>query len=194
MIIKRNEYYQEALKTYPYLVTSMAEILAIDELTKCFAYRWSKDFLNRKWNQLKQTKRPLSLMMIDIDYFKSYNDFYTSTVGDVVFRLIGKVLLTTIQNSSNLIVRYGKKGKDFAIILPNINREEAKKIANNIVKDISKLEIPHKYSKISEYLTVSIGVSSIIPNRNQSSDILVEEAEKAVENAKNQGRNRIIIQ
>ena len=127
--------------------------------------------------------------MIDIDYFKLYNDSYGHQCGDDCLIRVAKAIAQVPQRPTDLVARYG--GEEFVVILSNTDIEGALKVANAIQQAIADLAIPHQ-TYINNHLTLSIGVASMIPTLDQSLEILISYADKALYAAKAQGRNRAI--
>lgn len=127
-------------------------------------------------------------MMIDIDYFKQYNDNYGHLKGDNIIRSISNLLKTNCRES-DILIRYG--GEEFCVILPNTTLEDSKKVVHKILEKVNDLSIEHKYSKISTKLTLSIGISSS-DTSNFNNDLLklIDLTDKELYLAKSKGRNQ----
>ena len=169
----------------------LKNLVNLDGLTEISNRRYFDEFLSKEWFRCRREKQPLALIMIDIDFFKSYNDTYGHIIGDQVLKKIAQVLVDVVNRTSDLVARYG--GEEFAVILPNTDIQGTQKIAQDIFTAIQKLSIPHQSSLVSEYITLSLGISIMIPTENQSPEFLINQADKALYLAKAQGRNRIII-
>ena len=166
-------------------------LATIDGLTGIANRRTFDQKILQEWQQSQQEKTPLSVILCDIDYFKFYNDFYGHQAGDDCLKIVAKTIENSIKKSSNLVARYG--GEEFVIILPNTNQEEAKKLAENIKKEIFLQGIPHQKSKVSDLISLSLGIATMIPIENSSPDILINMADQALYQAKKQGRNQYYI-
>ena len=129
--------------------------------------------------------------MIDIDYFKNFNDTYGHIVGDDCLKKVAVALQSSIFRPTDLLVRYG--GEEFAIILPDTTESGEHVIAKKIIDEIAKLAIPHSDSEVSEYLTVSVGGYTLIPSIHHDPIQVVAEADKSLYQAKELGRNRFIL-
>ncbi|BAQ66844.1 diguanylate cyclase domain-containing protein [Geminocystis sp. NIES-3709] len=161
----------------------------LDGLTQIANRRCFDEYLNKEWLKHLEQQKPLTLIMIDIDYFKLYNDYYGHQEGDeCIYRVAQGIAM--IKRPTDLVARYG--GEEFAVILPSTKIEDGLMIADLIQSTISSFEIPHEKSKISSYVTLSIGISSLIPNLDTISKDLIAKADKALYEAKNQGRDRIV--
>lgn len=160
----------------------------IDDLTGLANRRQFMTVLNKEWQRLARENKPLSLIICDIDYFKSYNDTYGHPLGDETLKSIAQVLKIAAQRSSDLAARYG--GEEFALVLPNTDQEGAMVVAEKIRLETENLKIPHQKSRISQYVTMSLGIATIIPHNTIDYTNLVKTADKALYKAKFQGRNQ----
>ena len=129
--------------------------------------------------------------MIDIDYFKSYNDTYGHLQGDRCLKQVAQTIKSSIKRSKDLVARYG--GEEFIIILPDVKIAGARIVAENIRSEVKALNIPHAASEISDYLTISLGIASTIPAIDSKASTLIAAADRAVYLAKEKGRDRIEI-
>ena len=137
----------------------------------------------------RRQQTPMALLMLDIDHFKSINDNYGHLAGDQTLRLIAQTLKEQLKRPGDLVSRFG--GEEFAIILPNTGEEGAMQVAEQIRQTISELPIRWKENSIP--LTISIGVSAEIIDREQDPTQLLDQADKALYRAKNEGRNRVMV-
>ncbi|MFB2936088.1 diguanylate cyclase domain-containing protein [Aerosakkonemataceae cyanobacterium BLCC-F154] len=153
---------------------------------RCFDAR-----LQAEWKRLAREKQPLTLILLDVDKFKLYNDCYGHLAGDDCLVRIAQTLQKLIRRPADLVARYG--GEEFAILLPNTTLEGGLKVAQSIQQTIRDLAISHTQSGVKEIVTVSLGISSMIPNREIQPDILIGNADKALYDAKEQGRDRFSI-
>lgn len=161
----------------------------LDGLTNIANRRRLDEVLESEWKRAQRAGTPLSLVMIDIDFFKAYNDHYGHGVGDVCLKKIAASLAASIDRSSDLVARYG--GEEFVSILPDTNLEGALIIAERFRSQIERLQIPHEYSAVSRYVTVSIGVVCIKPNIGMTQADLLGLADEMLYQAKKDGRNRV---
>lgn len=153
-----------------------------DALTGVYNRLMFDKTLKSEWERCKRHFIPLSLIMIDIDYFKLFNDNYGHLAGDDCIRKIAEVLSSNARRASDTVSRYG--GEEFVIILPYAGKEEAVKIAERIREDVEGLEIPHEYSNVSHYVTISLGVASLIPSAGMTTDQFILTADNALYEAK----------
>jgi diguanylate cyclase (GGDEF)-like protein len=145
--------------------------------------------LTIEWNYSTRMQRNISLIMIDIDYFKQYNDSYGHLKGDECLRTIAMILASAVTRKTDLVARYG--GEEFVILLHNTNIKEATKIAEKCRRLVIEKNIIHKQSKINDHITISLGVSSIIPVSDIEPTVLIETADTLLYKAKEKGRNRV---
>ncbi len=162
-----------------------------DGLTNIRNRRFFDETFEKTFSEIKRDKKSLAVLMIDIDFFKPYNDNYGHGQGDETLRKVAKALEKTIKRASDFVARYG--GEEFVILLKDINKDGVEAVANNLLNAIRELKITHEFSKIENYVTVSIGASFY----NSSSDItkleLLLKADEALYNVKNSGRNNFAI-
>ena len=159
-----------------------------DGLTQVTNRRGFDERLQSEWLRLMRGQQELSLIMLDVDFFKRYNDCYGHQAGDICLVQVAKAAAQAVKRSSDLFVRYG--GEEFAVILPNTDAAGAIAVAEFIQQAIRDLKIPHRKSDVSEFVTVSMGIATIIPSFGTSSDELVARADKALYSAKQLGRDR----
>lgn len=167
----------------------LRHLSATDGLTGLANRRVFNDSLAEEWRRAQRRKSSCCLIMIDIDFFKNYNDHYGHLAGDDCLRKIGKLLLKSTRRAGDLAVRYG--GEEFAILLPDTDIKNGVSIAEKIKKKVNVLNIPHADSKVSNHVTVSMGVASVRPEPDMQPTSLVNMADKAMYRAKDNGRNRI---
>jgi len=145
--------------------------------------------MKAEWERCKESLQPLSLIMIDIDLFKLFNDNYGHQAGDDCIRQVAGALVASAKPLSDIVARYG--GEEFAIILPHINKEKALELAEQLRKNVEGLAIPHAYSFISKYVTISLGVHTLIPSDESSIEKLIRTADNALYQAKEK-RNNVV--
>jgi diguanylate cyclase (GGDEF)-like protein/PAS domain S-box-containing protein len=169
-----------------------AQLNAItDSLTGLPNRRYFDQALLKEIRRYKRTGNSLSLIMLDVDHFKKYNDRYGHVAGDECLRQIGSVLRQLVGRATDIVARYG--GEEFVAILSSTDQEGAELLAERIRKTIEALEIPHSDSKISEFVTVSLGVVTVKPPIKFSSEQIVVLADEAMYSAKRAGRNRVSV-
>ena len=139
-----------------------------------------------EWNRCKRHAIPLSLIMADIDFFKEFNDHYGHQAGDRCIRQIAEVLTGCARRSSDKVARYG--GDEFAVILPHTDKDDALNLADQIRKGVEEKAVPHSLSRVSDRVTISLGINSVIPSDETSIDEFIRSTDKALYLAK-QRRN-----
>lgn len=160
-----------------------------DPLTGLWNRRHYDNIIQIEWNRALRHKRPISLMLLDIDYFKAYNDCYGHKAGDECLIQVAQTIKDYSRRASDLAARYG--GEEFVVIMQELDKDEATEIALLLRKAIEELSIAHKCSTVSPWVTVSIGVTSIVPNNNSSPHELFLTVDKALYQAKAAGRNQV---
>ena len=162
-----------------------------DGLTNIKNRRFFDETFEKTFSEIKRDKKSLAVLMIDIDFFKPYNDNYGHGQGDETLRKVAKALEKTIKRASDFVARYG--GEEFVILLKDINKDGVEAVANNLLNAVRELKITHEFSKIENYVTISIGASFY----NSSSDItkleLLLKADETLYSVKNSGRNNFAI-
>jgi diguanylate cyclase (GGDEF)-like protein len=162
----------------------------VDELTGLFNRRYLDAVLKKEWQCALRTGEILSVLLIDIDFFKGFNDCYGHLKGDKCLQKVATVLKNSVLRSSDIVTRYG--GEEFIIILPSTSQNGAIKVANRLQEQLALLKIVHQGSNISEYVTVSIGITSVISKDFIDEKGILEKADFALYQAKKQGRNRVV--
>jgi len=160
-----------------------------DPLTGLWNRRQYIKNVNLEWQRCLSLNEPISLLFIDVDFFKNYNDFYGHAAGDECLILIAKALRSVFLHPSHMAVRHG--GEEFLILLGETMQEDAMVIAESVLKEIQSLHIPHERSPIHNCITVSIGVATIQPKHELGPEHLLKSADEALYQAKNTGRNKI---
>jgi diguanylate cyclase (GGDEF)-like protein/PAS domain S-box-containing protein len=161
----------------------------IDGLTQIANRRRFDECLNLEWARMAREKTPLSFIICDVDFFKLYNDHYGHLLGDDCLRSVAKAIDQSTRRPSDLAARYG--GEEFAVLLPNTDTEGAFFVAESIRKKVQALLIDHAVSPIHPCVTLSLGVSSVIPDYDNNPQMLLEASDSALYDAKREGRNRV---
>ena len=168
---------------------NLENLSMIDALTGIANRRRFNEYYLAEWKRSIREATQLSLIMIDIDFFKLYNDNHGHGAGDECLRRVAKGLHDIVRRPADLLVRFG--GEEFACILPKTNLQGTVRIAELMRKNIETLKIPHGHSAISDYITVSLGTATHLPNEHSRSDTLIDEADKCLYQAKENGRNQL---
>lgn len=182
----------ERKKTEEKLATLQKELEILsfkDGLTGVANRRMFDSVMELEWANARRNNQPLSLIMIDIDYFKQYNDHYGHIQGDDCLKRVGKILSSAATRSRDFLARYG--GEEFILVLPETDAESANKVAERCRNLIFKEQIAHENSPVSQILTVSLGVGTITPSHKDESIGFIEEVDRLLYQAKQKGRNRI---
>lgn len=169
----------------------LRRLSVLDDLTQVANRRRFDETLSGEWRRLSRDRAPLSLIFCDIDYFKLYNDTYGHQAGDNCLRAVADTISANCQRPGDFVARYG--GEEFVVILPNTEVKGAVNLAEDIREEIERLKIPHMRSQVSPYITLSLGVTSVFPTAGIIPESLVGVADKALYEAKNQGRNRTVL-
>ena len=162
-----------------------------DGLTGISNRRRFDEFLEREWRRSMRECSELSLLLIDIDYFKQFNDLYGHLMGDYCLKQVAAALERTVRRAGDLVARYG--GDEFACVLPGTGEERAVKVAQKIVDGIARLNIPHASSTAAGHVTVSIGVAATTPEKGRECADLFRAADQLLYAAKQQGRFRVAL-
>ncbi|WP_415889675.1 diguanylate cyclase [Neptuniibacter sp. SY11_33] len=169
----------------------LARSARVDGLTQVNNRREFERNIETEWRRAQRSKRNLSLIMLDIDHFKLFNDGYGHLAGDGCLRTIAQTIKASIQRAQDMVCRYG--GEEFAVILPETDIDGAQLIAERIRSAIAELKIEHKFSSTGDTATVSAGVASINPSKGGSPHELIELADQALYQSKQNGRNRVTL-
>jgi diguanylate cyclase (GGDEF)-like protein len=166
---------------------NLDEKVHYDALTGIYNRRFMDDNLKRIIKSLSRSKGVLSVMMVDIDFFKKYNDTYGHSMGDVCLKSVAKALFETAR-MDDCVIRYG--GEEFVILLPNTDEAGAGKTAIRLLNSVRSLEMPHINSDISDYVTISIGITTIQVKLNHQYMDYIERADEALYMSKETGRDK----
>jgi diguanylate cyclase (GGDEF)-like protein len=166
---------------------TLEQLANLDGLTQVANRRRFDEQLEEEWQTSIHEKTPLSLILCDIDYFKPYNDYYGHQAGDVCLKEVAATIQNSLKSPRDFVARYG--GEEFVILLPNTDLDGAIRIADLIQLNMRQLGIPHAESKVSPYVTLSLGISSQVPSLELSAASLVAAADRGLYRAKKLGRN-----
>lgn len=161
-----------------------------DGLTSIANRRYFDDYLNAEWKRAKRMQQEISLLLIDVDNFKLYNDNYGHVAGDQVLKSVARAMEASAVRSSDLSARFG--GEEFTVILPSTDDIGARAAGEKLREMVEALHIGHAHSTTGEWLTVSVGVATMIPQEEQTQSDLIRLADKRLYKAKQQGKNRVI--
>ena len=195
-LVIRILHYNSIVKTFinTYRISTLNEKLEAlsmtDELTKLNNRRSFLYYIDMIWKQSRRLQLPINLLMIDVDYFKKYNDSLGHLEGDKALIAIAQCMKSQVKRDTDYVARFG--GEEFICLLPFLEKDKALNFAKDLVQKIEDMKIPHPMSEHSKYVTISIGMASTIPDDHNSQTQLLDEADKALYKAKESGRNRVV--
>ena len=162
-----------------------------DSLTSLYNRRYFDEMIQHEWDRGQRTKETIICILLDIDYFKKYNDFYGHQAGDKCIQDISGLLKDTFRRAGDIVARYG--GEEFIISMAGSSEEEAKVVLIKLQFALKKLKIAHQASDTDKYVTVSVGLATQIPTQNTSVEQLIRNADEALYKAKQNGRNQFVV-
>lgn len=165
----------------------LLKLTHLDALTGAINRRGMDEALERAWRISQREKTELSLILIDIDHFKAYNDNYGHPQGDICLKTFSQTIQAQLFRPGDLLARYG--GEEFILILPNTPAEGAEQLCERIINALATANLPHAFSTTNSHITASFGISSS-QNTTESASQLIEQADKALYVSKQSGRNR----
>ncbi|MBZ4194451.1 MAG: diguanylate cyclase [Candidatus Contendobacter sp.] len=190
--LQRDEAYQ-ALRASQILLEELnmklLQLANLDGLTGLANRRYFNERYAEEWARAARNKKPVALIMLDVDRFKSFNDHYGHLGGDDCLKQIAAAMKNMMSRPGDLVARYG--GEEFIVLLPDTVLDGAAYLAEKIRIAVEKRAIPHEVSDISPYVTISLGVAGIIPDPGTDPNTLIELADQCLYRAKNLGRNQI---
>ena len=199
--LQRDEAYREMEKLQAQLTESnskleqsntiLQRLSTLDGLTGIANRRSFDETLLLEWRAGLRDKTTLAIIMMDIDFFKKFNDGYGHQGGDDCLKTVAQTLKDTLQRPADFIARYG--GEEFVAILPHTDAKGAAMIADQMRANIEKKNIVHAYSSIAAHVTISLGVAAIMPSKSATPEKLIAKADEALYQAKEAGRNRYVI-
>ncbi|WP_413174050.1 diguanylate cyclase domain-containing protein [Anabaena azotica] len=166
----------------------LEQLVNLDGLTQVANRRCFDERLQAEWKRLAREQQSLSLILFDVDKFKSYNDYYGHLGGDDCLMRVAQTVQQTVYRPDDLVARYG--GEEFSVLLPNTDLAGAIQVAQNIQQAIHGLAIPHAKSDVKDIVTVSMGICSLVPSLDIKPDILISSADQELYKAKHRGRDR----
>ena len=169
----------------------LTDLANVDELTGLGNRRLVNNALKEEVNRARRSGAPLSVILLDVDYFKLYNDNYGHPAGDTVLQLLADVMQRATSRAGEVVARYG--GEEFILVLPGASNVSAMRTATRLRELVNAEAIPHEYSDVASHITVSQGLVTIRPDGELEPMQLVEMADKALYKAKDAGRNGIEV-
>lgn len=167
----------------------LTQLSATDSLTQVANRRYFDERFASEFSRASRENTALSVVMIDVDFFKPYNDEFGHLVGDESLQQVAMAIRDSLKRPTDLAARYG--GEEFILLLPSTSLEGAVQLAEEIRQKVESLKILHPRSKVSQYVTVSLGVTGAFPGKDISRELMLKKADKALYNAKALGRNRV---
>lgn len=192
--LQRDEAYRALRASQQQLMEMTAELQRLshlDPLTGLGNRRYLDEYLAQEWKRGAREQAPLSLLMVDVDDFKRYNDGYGHVAGDEALRQVAACIRRSFDRPADMAARFG--GEEFAVVLPNTASAGAGYIAERVRRNIEALRIPHRASSVGSWVTVSIGVATVTPVPAGRLATLLETADLALYEAKRTGRNRVAV-
>jgi len=169
----------------------LERLSALDGLTGVANRRCFDETIQREWMRLQRTKDFLSLIMCDVDFFKLFNDTYGHHDGDDCLKLVARAMKGTARRGGDCVARYG--GEEFAVIMPVTGKKSAIYIAEKIRQNVEKRAIAHSKSAVAPFVTLSLGVATIVPDDQGTPELLIKCADQALYLAKSSGRNCVKV-
>jgi diguanylate cyclase (GGDEF)-like protein len=190
--VEKGRLLQALLETKSRLVEAneaLKGLAHVDGLTGVPNRRFFEKLYQREWDRAVRQSEPLSVILVDIDFFKQYNDLYGHLAGDECLKSVAGILSSSTQRGTDLVARFG--GEEFVLVLPNTGLEGAAIMAERLRELVVDLEIPHSGSTVAESVTISLGLAGGVPQRGDSPRRLLDDADRALYRAKEAGRNRV---
>lgn len=172
------------------LEKQLIELSRLDPLTSALNRRAFTEVCLIELKAAVRHHYPISLIIVDVDFFKEYNDNKGHIQGDKILRKVSSTIKRLLRRSTDLIARYG--GDEFLILLSHTNLDQAINVAEHVRQTVEGLKIPYKIAGIQETLTITLGVTTIVPNKNYSVNQLIAAADAALYKAKKAGRNQVV--
>jgi len=167
----------------------LKQLSALDGLTGISNRRSFDERMEEEWGRERRSVAPLSLIFLDIDFFKPYNDTYGHLAGDECLVSVARSLKKTLHRPADFLARYG--GEEFVVILPETNEDGAIKIAEDLRGAVDSMGMKHETSRAADHVTVSLGTATMVPSKGTEPSDLIDAADKALYGAKEEGRNRV---
>ncbi len=173
------------------LQQQLEELSYLDGLTGVANRRMFDNRLQVEWSNAQRTSQPLSLILLDIDYFKEYNDHYGHIQGDDCLKNVALALSGAVVRPRDLMARYG--GEEFVLLLPETDAQAAAQVAERCRQLIHEQQIQHAHSQVAPLLTLSLGVGTLIPGPFDQPQALLEQVDRLLYKAKHSGRNQAVL-
>jgi diguanylate cyclase (GGDEF)-like protein len=172
------------------LEATLRMLSSTDGLTGLANRRTFDDTMQREWRRAQRGNYPMAVIIADIDHFKKFNDTYGHLAGDECLKKVATALKNAVRRAGDLAARYG--GEEFVLLMPMTTVSEATQIAEDIRTSVESMKIRHEKSGVNDFVTLSLGAAALVPQQGMSAEDLIKEADKAMYQAKEMGRNRAI--
>lgn len=168
----------------------LEHLALIDSLTEVPNRRRLDEVLQQEWRRCQRSGQPLSLMVVDVDHFKAFNDSLGHSAGDAVLKRVAQTIKAALKRPADFVARYG--GEEFVVVLPEVDQAGAQAVAAQLRADIAGLRIPHPESDTADWLTISIGGATQVPGNEDAEAVFFAHADASLYQAKRSGRNRVV--
>lgn len=185
------ERHEQTVKKLEKANRALYRLANLDGLTQVANRYCFDESLAEEWFRLAREKQPIGIVLCDVDHFKVYNDHYGHQAGDECLRRIARAIYQSVRRPADLVARYG--GEEFVVLLPGTEQSGVEHVASTICTAIRALQIPHHQSTSDTVVTISVGACSVVPDVSMPPSILVDLADKALYQAKSQGRNQFVL-
>lgn len=173
------------------LTRQLEELSNLDGLTGVPNRRRFDEVFHKEWLRCRRDKAPVSLLMIDIDFFKAYNDTYGHLQGDTCLKHVAAAIQEALRRPGDMVARFG--GEEFSVVLPLTDAYGAFSRAEQIVENVRRLDLRHEASLVSPRVTVSVGIATMVPDAEDETHNLLQKADEALYRAKKEGRDKIVV-
>ena len=190
-IQKEHTKLEKATKELQKVNKQLENVSYTDSLTGLHNRRYFNDIYEREVKRAKRDKKYITFMMIDIDFFKQYNDTYGHIAGDHALQIVAKTIKSCFKRPSDFVFRLG--GEEFGVLIIDTDELSSARLAKELIKKVQAQQIEHKTSKVADVITVSVGVMSCVADESLESEFLWQRADKMLYSAKEHGRNRYMI-
>ncbi len=170
----------------------LERLASIDPLTEIPNRRRFEEVLDQEWKRAQRNGNPLSVIMMDIDYFKPFNDYFGHAAGDECLQRVAQALQRVMQRPMDLVARYG--GEEFVAVLPDTTHDGVQTVAENLRQAVEALHITHAPSAPAERVTLSLGIATLYPSSDKTPEQLVQSADECLYAAKQNGRNCLMAE
>ena len=191
--LQRDEAYRalhESQRKLLEINNELQRLTNVDGLTGLSNRRYFNDYSGPQWKLAIREQRPISILMVDVDNFKKYNDTYGHLAGDEVLKSIGAAMLQSFARPTDLPARFG--GEEFVVLLPATPVESLETVGERLRRNVDELNIPHAASAVCDHVTISVGAAATVPNPADALTDLIEVADQALYEAKESGKNRVV--